>query len=141
MQINTYIINSEEETKQLAEKISFLVKKQTIILLKGNLGVGKTFFTNCLINAILKRENRKEELVKSPTFNLVKTYTTDNFEIYHFDLYRIKTQNELFELDLENAFNNVSIIEWPEIIENLLPYKTIDINFELNKNRIITISC
>lgn len=128
------VLNSEQDTIKLAETIAKDVKKNTIILLYGGLGVGKTFFTNAFINYFNKIENRKVEDITSPTFNIVKTYKTNNFDIFHFDLYRIKDVEELYELDIEDAFNNVAIIEWPEIIENILPYKTISMFFSLENN-------
>ena len=128
------VLNSEQDTIKLAETIAKDVKKNTIILLYGGLGVGKTFFTNVFINYFNKIENRKVEDITSPTFNIFKTYKTNNFDIFHFDLYRIKDVEELYELDIEDAFNNVAIIEWPEIIENILPYKTISMFFSLENN-------
>ena len=111
-----YILDCENDTIKLAEEIASCVDKQSIILLYGDLGAGKTFFSKAFINFFAKAENRAEENVISPTFNIVKTYNTKNFTIFHFDLYRIKHQSEVFELDLDEAFSNVSLIEWPEII-------------------------
>ena len=113
------------------------MKKQTILLLNGTLGSGKTFFTNILVNLILESENRPQENVTSPTFNIVKIYNTKNFDIYHFDLYRIKNVEELYELDINDAFENISIIEWSEIIESILPYKPIRLNIKIkNEQRV-----
>lgn len=132
------IIKNEGDTRFFIEKhVLPILKKQTILLLNGTLGSGKTFFTNILVNLILKSENKQQENVTSPTFNIVKIYNTKNFDIYHFDLYRIKNVEELYELDISDAFENVSIIEWSEIIENILPYKPIRLNIEIkNKQRI-----
>lgn len=126
-----YILKSENDTKNLAKQIAKNTKRGDIVTLKGDLGVGKTFFVNCFINYLYKRENRENIVVTSPTFNLVKTYETNNFLIYHFDLYRIKTVEELYELDLDDAFENVSLIEWPEMIFDILPKRAIEINFKL----------
>ena len=111
------IIKNESDTRLFIEKhVLPILKKQTILLLNGTLGSGKTFFTNILVNLILESENRPQENVTSPTFNIVKIYNTKNFDIYHFDLYRIKNVEELYELDINDAFENISIIEWSEII-------------------------
>lgn len=130
-----YILDCENDTIKLAEEIAGCVDKQSIILLYGDLGAGKTFFSKAFINFFAKAENRTEENVISPTFNIVKTYNTKNFTIFHFDLYRIKHQSEVFELDLDEAFSNVSLIEWPEIIEDILPYKTFVLHFKLEDGK------
>ncbi len=126
-----YIVKSKEDTKKLAENIASNVNKGTVITLTGTLGAGKTFFTECFINYFNKKENRTIENVVSPTFNLVKVYNTDNFDIYHFDLYRLKNREEVFELGIEDAFENVALIEWPELILDFLPENTININIKL----------
>ena len=130
-----YILDCENDTIKLAGEIAGCVDKQSIILLYGDLGAGKTFFSKAFINFFAKAENRAEENVISPTFNIVKTYNTKNFTIFHFDLYRIKHQSEVFELDLDEAFSNVSLIEWPEIIEDILPYKTFVLHFKLEDGK------
>ena len=132
------IIKNESDTRLFIEKhVLPILKKQTILLLNGTLGSGKTFFTNILVNLILESENRPQENVTSPTFNIVKIYNTKNFDIYHFDLYRIKNVEELYELDINDAFENISIIEWSEIIESILPYKPIRLNIKIkNEQRV-----
>lgn len=129
-----YIVKNKEDTKKIAEKIASKVVKGTVITLNGNLGAGKTFFAECFINYFNKIEGRAEENVVSPTFNIVKIYNSNNFNIYHFDLYRLKNKEEIFELDIEDAFENVSIVEWPELIKDLLPNNVINIVIELIDN-------
>jgi tRNA threonylcarbamoyladenosine biosynthesis protein TsaE len=128
------IVKTKKETIKLAEEIADIVKKPIIVALKGCLGVGKTFFAGCLINELLKRGGLPMTNVVSPTFNLVKIYDANNFLIYHYDLYRLKKQEEIYELDIEEALENVAIIEWPEIIENVLPKGTIIIEIETKDN-------
>ena len=132
------IIKNESDTKFFIKKYVLpILKKQTILFLNGTLGSGKTFFTDVLINSIFELENKQQENITSPTFNIVKIYNTKDFDIYHFDLYRIKNVEELYELDINDAFENVSIIEWPKIIEDIVPYKPIRLNIEVsNKQRI-----
>lgn len=85
-----YIINNENEMVNFAESIAKTTTVGTIILLNGDLGSGKTFFSNAFINYFNKIEGKNVENITSPTFNIVKSYKTNNFNIYHFDLYRIK---------------------------------------------------
>lgn len=122
MKIN---IDSFEETKALAEKISKITKLGDVIELRGDLGAGKTTFAKYFINSLLY----KEEEILSPTFNLVHTYDTKDFTIWHFDLYRLKHENEAEELAIIDAFSNgVCIIEWPQIISRILPKSRLLIN-------------
>lgn len=116
-----YLIKSKDEMIRFAENMAKQIKCGNIILLNGDLGSGKTFFSNAFINYFNKIENRGMEQITSPTFNIVKTYKTNNFMIYHFDLYRIKNIEEVYELDIEDAFENVSLIEWPDIVMDVLP--------------------
>lgn len=130
-----YLIKSKNEMIEFAENLAKQTKKGNIILLNGDLGSGKTFFSNAFINYFNKIENRDVEQITSPTFNIVKTYKTNNFTIYHFDLYRIKDIEEVYELDVEDAFENVSLIEWPDVVRDFLPKSNvIDINIKIVEN-------
>ena len=116
-----YIVKTLEETNELAKQIAEELVIGNVITLTGTLGVGKTFFTSCLINHILLKYNLPQQNILSPTFNIVKEYQIQDFSIFHFDLYRLKNKNELYELDIENCFeNSISIIEWPEIAEDII---------------------
>lgn len=127
-----YKINNLEDTKKLAEEIADKINLGEVITLKGTLGAGKTFFTNCFINYLMKKNNLKEVEVASPTFNIVKEYQLNDYSIYHFDLYRLKNQNELYELDIENCFENgITLIEWPEIAEDIIYNIAIEIEIEI----------
>jgi tRNA threonylcarbamoyladenosine biosynthesis protein TsaE len=124
-----YKIKSLEETQYLAESIAEILKPGQVVTLKGTLGAGKTFFTSCIINKLLGKKTE----VLSPTFNIVKEYETNyGFSIYHFDLYRLKNKRELYELDIENCFENgISIIEWSEKAEGTLYNVAIEIEIEI----------
>ena len=127
-----YKINNLEDTKKLAEEIADKINVGEVITLKGTLGAGKTFFTNCFINYLMKKNNLKEVEVVSPTFNIVKEYPLNDYSIYHFDLYRLKNKNELYELDIENCFENgITLIEWPEIAEDIIYNKAIEIEIQI----------
>ena len=117
--MKTFQISKLDQTIRLAESFSKLLKKNDIIALYGTLGVGKTAFTRALVQSFSPSEE-----VPSPTFTLLQTYETEKFPIFHFDLYRLKTPEEVFELGIEDAFyDGVSLIEWPEKMGNIAPEK------------------
>lgn len=124
---------SLKETKNIAEKVAKLLKLGDTITLNGNLGAGKTSFSQFLIRKLAGDTAE----VTSPTFNLLHIYEASAFQIWHFDLYRIKKINEAYELGIEEAFDNkLVLIEWPEIIKDILPRDRleIEINFTENEN-------
>lgn len=108
---------TEDDTKKLAQQFARLAKKGDVFALYGTLGVGKSCFSRYFIQEIVEIED-----VPSPTFTLVQMYEADNFEIYHYDMYRLKNDIEAFELGIEESFYfGVNLVEWPEKIERLLP--------------------
>lgn len=112
----SFEIDSIDQLKSLAETLKIHAKAGFVFLLKGDLGSGKTTFTAQLIRALGCNEE-----ITSPTFNLVHTYNIAGLEIWHFDLYRLKKPEEVFELGIEDALRyGVSIIEWPELIESVI---------------------
>ena len=120
--MKTFKITTLQQTKQLASSLAKQLRVGDIIALYGNLGVGKTAFTLFLVQSFCG----DGEEVPSPTFTLLQTYDTDYFPIFHFDLYRLKNPNEVFELGIEDAFyDGVSLIEWPEKMGSYLPTKKI----------------
>ncbi len=113
--------------QSLARDIAKQLRPMSVICLRGDLGAGKTTFTKYLIESLL---DCKQEIT-SPTFNLVHTYDTKVGKVWHFDLYRLKDADEVYELGIEDAFSaGITIIEWPEIIEDLLPDNVINISLE-----------
>lgn len=108
---------TEDDTKKLAQQFARLAKKGDVFALYGTLGVGKSCFSRYFIQDLVEIED-----VPSPTFTLVQMYEADNFEIYHYDMYRLKNDIEAFELGIEESFYfGVNLVEWPEKIERLLP--------------------
>jgi len=103
------------------------------------MGAGKTTF----IKAICE-ELGSTDVITSPTFAIVNEYTTQHFSIYHFDLYRIKKQEELYDIGADDYFysGNPCFIEWPEMAESALPDETIKITIvpQDNGNRIVSFS-
>jgi tRNA threonylcarbamoyladenosine biosynthesis protein TsaE len=121
-------LNNIEETASLANLLAKELKIGDIVAITGDLGVGKT----TLCQNIIKFLCGENTYVTSPTFNIVQLYDSPNFTIYHFDLFRLKHQNEIYELGIEDAWNRgVSLIEWPEIIIDILPEDIIKINLSL----------
>jgi tRNA threonylcarbamoyl adenosine modification protein YjeE len=107
-----YWARKEVDTQRLAESLAQKTKKGDVIALIGDLGSGKTFFAGAFINYFLKNPVS----VTSPTFNLIKTYETPQFTIHHLDLYRLKTVEELWELDVDSIFQDVTLVEWPDLL-------------------------
>jgi len=128
-----------QELNTFAEKLSAKNKPSDIILLQGELGTGKTTFARLLINALHhKIKIPPPSSIKSPTFPIMISYDLKNYEVYHYDLYKLKNSKELQELDIfENCINNISIIEWPEILMKELDKKSYySINFSFVNSSI-----
>lgn len=114
----------EAATAALAARISSLAEPGDVIGLKGDLGAGKTTFARAFICA---RSNCAQE-VPSPTFTLVQIYQHDPTDIWHFDLYRLHSPEEAWELGIEEAFAAaISLIEWPERLGPMLPERRLEI--------------
>ena len=104
--------------ENLALKFSKRLKAGDILLLQGDLGSGKTTLARFLINNLYLLKNLpRPNSIKSPTYPILLTYNLNDYEIYHYDLYRIKSIKELEQLDFFENFNNsITLIEWPEIL-------------------------
>ncbi len=134
-------ISSEETTRELANNFSNYLKGGEIIFLYGEMGVGKTTFVKYLINQLLVKKNLQTTEVTSPTFNLLNEYKIDKLIIKHYDLFRLKNESEIKNLDLfDQNKNTITLIEWPELIEKENVKKTIDLVFnyenELNNRSV-----
>lgn len=134
----TYHINKIEDWEELAERIIPNLKSN-ILLLKGNLGAGKTTFTKSLVKAL-----GSEDDVDSPTYSLVNEYHSPKGKIFHFDLYRVNHIEELYDMGIEEYLDEgfLSIIEWPEIFESELEgvdFHEISIERTEENTRIVTI--
>lgn len=116
-----------EEINNLAISLAKFVKENTVIALIGNLGTGKTTFTKTFAKEFSVTEN-----LKSPTFNYVLEYLSGKMPLYHFDVYRLCSAEEIYEIGYEDYLNNggVSLIEWADIILEELPKEYIKITFE-----------
>ena len=123
-----------EGLKKFCENVSLYLKKGDIICLSGDLGSGKTTFSRYLINSIYKNQNKEPpNIIKSPSFPILLTYELSNFEIYHYDLYRVSKDSELIHLNiLEELNNSITLVEWPEtILDSLQNYNYFSINFDI----------
>ena len=127
-------LSSEKQTKELADKFSKKLKPGNVVFLYGEMGVGKTTFVRYLINQLQKDNKLKVTEVTSPTFTLLNEYQINQIKINHYDLFRLKSVEEIKNLDLfEENINTVTLVEWPQIIEEK-PKNLIELNFEYGKD-------
>ena len=133
--MENYIYNSksENDTKKLAIKMASMLKKGDLIVLCGELGSGKTKFTEGFLTYF-----GLENEISSPTFTIVNEYKKDDINIYHFDVYRLEDSSEFYAIGGDEYFENgICLIEWGELIQDALPNEYIKIDFsrdESNEN-------
>ena len=123
---------SEEETKQLGIRMGQEAEPGQVCTLIGDLGVGKTVFTQGIAEGL-----EIKEPINSPTFTIVQVYEEGRIPFYHFDVYRIGDIEEMDEIGYEDYFygEGLTMIEWANLIEEILPkhYKKITIEKDLEK--------
>lgn len=125
-----YISKSELDTKAFAKKLASILKQNNVIVLTGELGSGKTKF----VEGFLEFFGLENE-ISSPTFTIVNEYKKNEINIYHFDVYRLEDSSEFYEIGGEEYFSSgICLIEWGEIIEDVLPKDYIHIIFEKDVN-------
>ena len=128
------IVKSLEHLNKISKTISQKLENGDFIFLIGEIGVGKTTFTRHLINNLQNQEGVKETEVLSPTFNLLYEYEIKNLKVMHYDLYRIKKNDELDHLGIfSESEKTIKIIEWPDLIKTPLNNK-LEIHLEYGKN-------
>lgn len=117
----------EEATRKLGEELGKIVSPGTVCTLNGDLGVGKTVFTQGFAKGL-----GITEPVNSPTFTIVQEYQEGRIPLYHFDVYRISDVEEMEEIGYEDYFygEGVCLIEWAQLIEEILPSKLTEITIE-----------
>lgn len=120
---------SEEETYNIGNLIGKEAKPGQVFCLHGDLGVGKTVFTKGFAKGL-----GVDEVISSPTFTIVSEYSTGEMPFYHFDVYRISEPEEMYEIGFEEYIyaDGVCLIEWAELIKDILPEKITDITIEKN---------
>ncbi|WP_440916755.1 tRNA (adenosine(37)-N6)-threonylcarbamoyltransferase complex ATPase subunit type 1 TsaE [Candidatus Pelagibacter sp.] len=127
-------LSSEKETEELASTFLKQIKPGCFIFLYGEIGVGKTTFIRYLINQFQKLNKLEITEVTSPTFNLLNEYQINDFKINHYDLFRLKSTEEIKNLDLfEDNKNIITLVEWPQVIKEK-PRKLIELVFEYGKD-------
>ena len=135
-------ISSTLDLAKISNKIKKILSPGDAVFLYGQIGVGKTTFARILINDYENQKKLKKSEVLSPTFNIVFQYDIKDFTIEHYDLYRLKNENEIKNIGLfENLEESIFIVEWPELIKDK-PTNRIDLFFEYTKDmneRILTI--
>ena len=128
------ILSSEKKTEELANQFFKKLKPGNTIFLYGEIGVGKTTFIRYLINKFQENDNLKITEVTSPTFSLLNEYQLQKIKINHYDLFRVKSNKEIKDLDIfENNSRSITLIEWPEIIEKK-PKNLIELFFKYEKD-------
>ncbi|GAA6209687.1 hypothetical protein NBRC116601_29800 [Cognatishimia sp. WU-CL00825] len=124
------LLRSPEETTQLATGFAAALKPGDTILLTGDIGAGKTHFCRSLIQARLGYL----EDVPSPTFTLIQTYDTEDVELWHADLYRLSSPDEVIELGLIEAFSEaICLVEWPDRLAELAPKTALSAAFKMTE--------
>lgn len=124
----TFKSNSEIETKEFAKKFASNLGKGDVLVLSGDLGSGKTKFTEGFLSYF-----GLEDEISSPTFTIVNEYHKNDINIYHFDVYRLEDSSEFYAIGGDEYFDKgICIIEWGELIEDALPKNYIKIDFSRN---------
>lgn len=133
--ISTYRTGSEEETRNVAHSMARDLARGDVVALHGDLGSGKTQFVKGLCEAF-----RVREPVTSPTFVILNRYSGLDRQdkplfIFHFDLYRIQSSEEIYDLGYEEFLfgNGICVIEWAERLDSLLPGRRVDISMEFGE--------
>lgn len=122
----SYLSQSPEDTSDLARRIGVALQPGSVLLLEGPVGAGKTHFARSLIQSLLA----VPEDVPSPTFTLVQVYDAPSGEIWHADLYRLTSPDEVVELGLEDAFETaICLVEWPDRLGDLRPPGALTLTF------------
>ncbi len=131
-------ITSIKGLEKAAEKLVETFSEQRVFAFYGKMGAGKTTFIQAICRTLGSNDN-----VTSPTFALINEYKTpEQNSIFHFDFYRIKNLEEAFDLGYEDYLYSGSycLIEWPEMIEPLLPEKMVEVKIEVNNDESRTIT-
>ncbi len=125
-----FISHNETETKRIASTLASKLEHGDIVVLSGELGSGKTKFTEGFLSYW-----GLEDEISSPTFTIVNEHKKDNTNIYHLDVYRLADMGEFYSIGGTEYFNTgICVIEWGELIEDILPQNYIKISFSKDEN-------
>lgn len=125
-------IDSLDHIHEAAREFIAAMGDNTVFAMYGKMGAGKTTFTKAVCECL-----SVEDVINSPTFAIVNEYRSDSGElIYHFDFYRIKKLEEVYDMGYEDYFYSGALcfIEWPELVEELLPGNTVKVTIEENED-------
>ncbi len=131
-------IDSLDHIHEAAREFIAAMGDNTVFAMYGKMGAGKTTFTKAVCKCL-----GVEDIINSPTFAIVNEYRSDSGElIYHFDFYRIKKLEEVYDMGYEDYFYSGALcfIEWPELVEELLPGNTVKVTIEENEDGSRTVS-
>ena len=134
---NHYHLSNISDYSKIFSEISFMMHKTVIVYLYGQVGAGKTTFVKSYLNYL---DNNSE--ATSPTFSLVNEYKVKELKVFHYDLYRINSMKELYEIGVDYYFEQAGLhfIEWPDKFTNELPVSDFDIHFiSLESSRLVKI--
>lgn len=130
--MSIYISRNEQDTIRFAKDFAKKLKRGNIIVLSGELASGKTKF----VQGVLEYFGLAEE-ISSPTFTIVNEYIKDDVNIYHFDVYRLSDTDEFYAMGGEEYFENgICLIEWGEMIEEILPEHYTKITFRKSEDNV-----
>jgi len=140
MSVKNITISSVEDLPRAAKEFAALMDDRTVYAFSGEMGAGKTTF----IGALCKELCVEDDFAGSPTFSIINEYRSDTTAelIYHFDLYRIESIDEAFDIGVEDYFDSgaLCLLEWPERIADILPNDTVDVRITVNDDGSRTIS-
>lgn len=125
----TVNLADEAATQTLGRNLANRMGPGDVVALWGDLGAGKTTLARAFVQAL----TTPDEDVPSPTFTLVQTYDGPTASIWHFDLYRLESPDDVWELDFEDAVHDICLIEWPDRIGRHLPHNRLDVLLEMAK--------
>ncbi len=131
MKTRTIKIKNEQETRTFGMELGAGAKAGDVIALIGDLGTGKTTLTKYIAEGL-----GVTEYITSPTFNIIKEYRSGKLPLFHFDVYRIADVDEMFEIGYEEYFfgEGVCVIEWADIIEEIIPEDALTIRISMGEN-------
>ncbi len=137
--MKTIEIKSLDNLNGAAHEFASLMGDETVYAFYGEMGAGKTTF----INALCKELGVEEDITNSPSFSIINEYRSDTTAelIYHFDLYRLESLEEAFDIGVEDYFDSGALcfLEWPERIDDILPDDTIKVEIKINDDNSRTI--
>lgn len=138
--MKTIQLNSIENIDQAAHDFIAQMGDKTVYAFYGEMGAGKTTF----INALCKALGVEDDTTNSPSFSIINEYRSDTTAelIYHFDLYRLESLEEAFDIGVEDYFDSGALcfLEWPERIDDILPGDTVKVNITVNDDDTRTIT-